>query len=371
MTLRRRVWWAALCAAVVLVAAAGVRADFVTIGNAGNDAASADNTSHGLSRAYGYGAVPYTCQISRTAVSIAEWDLFYGDGTSGSGGIGGGTAVGSFNAGYNYWNDGTRTVGPDAPAVYISFNQVAQYVNWLTTGNATQGAYTIDAGGAVSGIMSREDILATGSLYYLIPTEDEWYKAAYYKPDDSAYSLYAHGLDTVPPKSTDGSTGWNYWDNGYVFDGPNYTWTVDSGTEEQNGTLNMMGNVWDCCSGDDAGTPDPLPFFPFTLYVRPTYCRRHTPCAVSALRHTAATADERYGTRRVPSTMATTRRRACSARALFFGIFGFPVRRDRDEKLDAPVVLVKCYPVRDCACSTSMSCAAIRTACCTREQQVT
>ncbi len=241
--LRRRVSWAALCAAMVLLVAVGVRADFVTIGNPHNDAASADNTSHGLSGAYGYGAVPYTYQISRTAVSIAEWDLFYGDGTS----IGGGTAVGSFNANYNYWDDGTRMVGSNAPAVRISFNQAAQYVNWLTTGDATEGAYTIDGTtGYVTGIMSREEILATGDLYYLIPTEDEWYKAAYYEPDDSGYSLYAHGPDTVLSQSTDGSNNWNY---DSALSSASYVWTVDSGTEEQNGTLNMMGNVWEWNEG--------------------------------------------------------------------------------------------------------------------------
>jgi formylglycine-generating enzyme len=255
MTSRSGVLRAALCVAVILLVAVGARADFVTIGNPGNDAASAANTTHGLSAAYNYGAVPYTYQISRTAVSIAEWEAFYTAPNSGK--------VGTFNSTYNYWNDGGgdspgRSVGPDAPAIYISFNQVAQYVNWLTTGDATQGAYTIDAGGAVTGIMSRADILATGQQYYLIPTEDEWYKAAYYKPDGSGYSLYAHGLDTVPPQS-DGTTpytGWNYYDGGYALPSPNWAWTVDSGTEEQNGALNMMGNVleWnEAISGSSRG----------------------------------------------------------------------------------------------------------------------
>ncbi len=87
---------------------------------------------------------------------------------------------------------------------------------------------------------------ATGQQYYLIPTEDEWYKAAYYT--GSSYSLYADGTSDTnsPPSQPDGTTpytGWNYYDGDFALSLPNYTWTVDSGTEEQNGTLNMMGNV--------------------------------------------------------------------------------------------------------------------------------
>jgi len=36
---------------------------------------------------------------------------------------------------------------------------------------------------------------------YVIPTEDEWYKAAYYA--GSGYSLYAFGTDTAPIAGTD------------------------------------------------------------------------------------------------------------------------------------------------------------------------
>ena len=241
MTSRSGVFRAALCAAMVPLAAVGARADFVTIGNPGNAAASATNTTHGQSGAYGYGAVPYTYQISETAVSIAEWEAFYTDANSGK--------VGTFNLAYNYWNDGMRTVGPNAPAVYISFNQAAQYCNWLTTGNATQGAYTIDGtSGAVTSIMSRADILASGNQYFVIPTEDEWYKAAYFKTDGTGYSLYAHGFDTIPLRSSDAdrAMGWVYHSgSAFAYSSPNYVRPVGSGPAEQNGTLNMMGNVWE------------------------------------------------------------------------------------------------------------------------------
>ena len=69
-----------------------------------------------------------------------------------------------------------------------------------------------------------------------MPTEDEWYKAAYYKPDGSGYSLYANGLNTILAPDN----GWNYLGGSY--DTP---WDKGSGTEEQNGTFDMMGNEWE------------------------------------------------------------------------------------------------------------------------------
>lgn len=82
---------------------------------------------------------------------------------------------------------------------------------------------------------------------YVLPTEDEWYKAAYFKPDASGYSLYANGSDDVADLTRGTVNGWNYNDvtDGYVNDSPNHTWETGFGAEEQNGTYDMMGNVWE------------------------------------------------------------------------------------------------------------------------------
>jgi len=74
----------------------------------------------------------------------------------------------------------------------------------------------------------------TYSTIYFLPTEHEWYKAAYYT--GSGYSLYSNGLDTIPAADN----GWNYSGGSYA--GP---WDVGTGTEEQNGTFDMTGNVWE------------------------------------------------------------------------------------------------------------------------------
>jgi len=190
--------------------------DFVNIGHAGN---LADTT--------GYGSVGYNYRIGQTEVSI---DQFFkaraADGRIGSGNE-------------NHWNTGFRTAGNNAPASAVSWFEAATFCNWLTTGDAYTGIYQFNGSGTMTGI-DRNYRNGIG-LAYVLPNEDEWYKAAYFKPDGSGYSLYASGLDSTP--TWGGANGWNYFNGGSVNPYPNYVWDVDAGGLEQNSTYNMMGNV--------------------------------------------------------------------------------------------------------------------------------
>jgi len=196
------------------------QASYVTIGDAGN---VADGS--------GYGGVSYLYNISDREVTIAEFQ-----------------ASGAGNGNENYWNDGTRTVGPDAPASYVSLYEAMKYCNYLTSGTVGSGYYSSSDGGATyqANAMSHDAYAAANGTTYFVPTEDEWYKAAYYT--GSGYSLYANGTGTVPIEGG-GATGWNY---NNVNSAPSYTRDVALGTTEQNGTVNMMGNVWEWME-DDAG----------------------------------------------------------------------------------------------------------------------
>ena len=119
-----------------------------------------------------------------------------------------------------------------------------KFANYLTTGDAYAGAYQFTAAGSVLRAVDRDAAVLAHGTVYVLPTEDEWYKAAYYKPvDDGSYSLYASGLDTTPTHGT--ANGWNYYNSGYVIGPPNYTWETGFGGEEQNGTFDMNGNVWE------------------------------------------------------------------------------------------------------------------------------
>lgn len=182
--------------------------------------------------ANGYGAVGYNYRIGTTEVSIHQFQA-------------GPTA----DANYNYWNSGGRTVGTNAPAVNITWYQAARYCNWLTSGNVSNGAYTV-SGALVTAVTAHSggamnSLISTYGTVYVLPTEDEWYKAAYYK--DGSYSLYANGTGTAPIHGVDA----NFSTAGGYVNGP--AWVVGSGTSEQNGTLNMMGNAWEWLESADDG----------------------------------------------------------------------------------------------------------------------
>ena len=114
----------------------------------------------------------------------------------------------------------------------ISWYEAAQFCNYLTSGNKYSGAYKFDISGNFQEI-DRTSSISTYGTTYVIPTEDEWYKAAYFKPDGSGYSLYANGTNTAPIAGVQS----NY--NNVI----GQPWNIGSGTQEQNGTFDMMGNV--------------------------------------------------------------------------------------------------------------------------------
>lgn len=188
-----------------LIGLCGVaQAAFVTIGNPGN---AADPST-------GYGAVGYTYRISVTEVTIEEFMVF---------GTGSGNEY--------YW----QKEGTSAPAVNVSLYEAMKYCNYLTSGSVNNGAYVFSGG--IYQSTDRALAITTYGTAYALPTLDEWYKAAYFKPDASGYSLYANGTDIAPS-----DTEANYDPFGTM---EKVAWAVGSGAVEQNGTFDMMGNVFE------------------------------------------------------------------------------------------------------------------------------
>ena len=196
---------------MVLMLISGVaQAGYVTINNLGN---AAESTT--------YGAVNYRYNIGQYEVTIDEWQVFA-------------NATGVGNGNENYWNDGIRMVGTAAPATHVSLDEARQYCNWLTSGSSTSGAYVYS-----SGVYQSTDRASASSTYgtiYAVPTEDEWYKAAYYTGVGSTYSYYSDGTDVLP---SNGAGNWNYNNSAGT------PWIAGTGATEQNGTEDMMGNVWE------------------------------------------------------------------------------------------------------------------------------
>ena len=137
-----------------------------------------------------------------------------------------------------YWT------GTNVPTTNVSWYEAAQFVNWLNINTGHQPAYkfigtqgtddyilrTWDAAEAWGGT----NLYRHKDAYYFLPTEDEWVKAAYW--NGTNLQTYATVGDVTPAKD-----GWNY---DYATD-PQGPWSVGSGSEELNGTFDMMGNVYE------------------------------------------------------------------------------------------------------------------------------
>jgi formylglycine-generating enzyme required for sulfatase activity len=189
----------------------GINVDFVTIGHAGN---AGDTRVEAYPS--GSGAVGYNYRIGTKEITVDQWQTI-----SNAAGI----------EGTGYWSG-------NQPAASISWYDAARFSNYLTTGNTEDGVYKF-SGGLLTDIMGHEQAGSTYGIAYFLPTENEWYKAAYFKHDGSGYSTYANGEEAIPAADN----GWNY--DGGDYSTPWDVGNVGTATQEQNGTFDMMGNVWE------------------------------------------------------------------------------------------------------------------------------
>jgi hypothetical protein len=172
---------------------------FVSVGDVGN---SADSS--------GYGSVNYVYSIAQYPVTNCEYVTFlnavastdsYGlyNTLMGSDAVGGITRSGSSGS-YTY---SVKTNMGNKPVVFLNWFDCARYCNWLHNGkpsgnqdNTTTetGAYSLN--GATFGV----DIVRNVNANYYIPSENEWYKAAYYKGrgTNAGYWLYATQSNATP-----------------------------------------------------------------------------------------------------------------------------------------------------------------------------
>ncbi len=144
--------------------------------------------------------------------------------------------------------------GTNVPTNEVSWYEAAQFVNWLNTSTKHQAAYKFTGTQGTSGYSlgvweSGDDGYDADNPYrnsnarYFMPTADEWLKAGYW--NGTSLQTYAtQPGDTLHQGDGVSGTGWNYYDNGYATD-PYGPWDVGSGSEELNGTFDMMGNVWE------------------------------------------------------------------------------------------------------------------------------
>ncbi|MEI8319448.1 MAG: SUMF1/EgtB/PvdO family nonheme iron enzyme [Planctomycetia bacterium] len=123
----------------------------------------------------------------------------------GSDARGGITNTGSTN-GSRY---AVKTDMGDKPVNYVNWFDAARVSNWYQNGatgssSTETGAYTL-VGGQTSGTAPAVN---SGATFY-VPTQDQWYKAAYYKGGGTSagYWNFATQSDSDPTAVTAGSTG--------------------------------------------------------------------------------------------------------------------------------------------------------------------
>ena len=169
---------------------------FVTVGDAGNAAdtrVGADDPSRR------YGAVGYEFQIQKFEFTNVEYVDFLNSvgGTNPNGiysssmgsDVRGGITQSGASPNFTY---AVKANMGDKPVNYVSWFEAARVANWLHNGRSNdpalleRGAYTLNNGMGGVGYNKNE-----GATYW-IPSEDEWYKAAYYKGGgvSAGYWLY-------------------------------------------------------------------------------------------------------------------------------------------------------------------------------------
>ena len=94
----------------------------------------------------------------------------------------------------------------DKPVNFVSWLDAARFVNWLQSGQPMgPGASAATHTGTFNLNVDQPEINATlthGVSGWSLPTEDEWYKGAYYDAAVDRYSTYAHGTDILPIEAT-------------------------------------------------------------------------------------------------------------------------------------------------------------------------
>ena len=144
-----------------------------------------------------------------------------------------------FTANSQYWT------GADVPANMVSWYEGAQFVNYLNTSTGHQAAYkftdnTFSVWGPGDSGYDADNPYRNSNAHYFMPTEDEWVKAAYW--NGTSLQTYATTDGLLPTAGVD----INY------DDAIGQPWDVGSGSEELNGTYNMMGNVWEWMESPDS-----------------------------------------------------------------------------------------------------------------------
>ena len=245
-----------VCGVLLAIFAADAQAvmmNWSAVGNAGNaaDPADGDGVMAGIQN---LGAVPYAYNIGTYDVTVSQYVEFLnakdahgtnsfslynvGMSTFPAGGI-------SFNRLDPVGNIYSVIAGDgNHPVNQVSWYDAIRFANWTNNGQGNgdteTGAYTLGAQGGLGQPLVPPLTHNAGAQIWL-PTENEWYKAAYYNPATDSYFRFPTSSNDVPIASA--PTGLANHANynrgvGNLTDVGAY-----SGTTSPYGAFDMAGNI--------------------------------------------------------------------------------------------------------------------------------
>jgi formylglycine-generating enzyme required for sulfatase activity len=243
-----------LVALLVALPAGAVTIPWVTVGDPGN--AQDDPANNCMDSC---GAVAYAYRIAKYEVTNAQYVAFLDA-----------VAKSDPNGLYNPSMAITRSGSPGSydyasqsgranqPVVFVSWYDALRFANWLHNGGPTgdQGPATTEDGAYTFSDPNTVGARNPGAIIFL-PTEAEWYKAAFYSAVSSSYFDYPTRSDEVPTSEAPpgGANSANYRDpiTGATR-GPTNVGAY-TGSPSPYGTYDQAGNVqeWNESSRDPYG----------------------------------------------------------------------------------------------------------------------
>lgn len=246
----------------VALAAPLVDIETIKIGHAGN---TADTT--------GFGAVEYEYSISKYEITLKEYSAFLNavaskkdpdkpwlsdlydqenmeDPTDVVGQLMERTGDGTLTSPYKY-----NVVGdPSRPMPWVSWFNAARFVNWLHNG-ADVGSDTEDGAYSLDHKIKDAVIHKNANAHWWLPSEDEWYKAAFYNPRNGRYSTYPTRSNSLPKRCIAAGVRQRQGINMANFNGCNpekqklQPVGFFTKTSSYYGLYDMAGNLWEWNDG--------------------------------------------------------------------------------------------------------------------------
>jgi hypothetical protein len=220
--------------------------DLVAIGNPGN---SVDPYGTGWNKGTSPGSVNYDFSIGKHEIRRSDIE---------KANLLGNLGITLYDTTYAGWN------GMNKPATGISWYEAARFVNYLNQSKGFAPAYKF-VGAGTDQVFSAWTVGDSGynpnnpfrnqNSKYVLPSLDEWHKAAYYNPTNDTYSTYPNGSNLAPIPMISGVEGSVYGQSITNQVGPANVYEAGSmsfyGTMAQGGNaLELMETSYDLFNDD-------------------------------------------------------------------------------------------------------------------------